>query len=95
MGVCIQLCRLNNPEPIASWNGLAGNKDLFHALLDLPRKWAPQGSEFWDLADLVVRPADFAPWRAFVAAMPHNKEVFTEILDRLETDETLWLHFSY
>lgn len=95
MGVCIRVTSEANfyGEPVMEMNGLAGCKAMFHSLKDLPlirADWEQIESD-----DCVLRPFDFAPWRAWVAALPHNSEHFTAMLDALERDQSLWLDFSY
>lgn len=92
MGVCISLIRGDDiHNPVDEWNGLGGNKALFRALSDLPTEHHPT----LDPIDFyVLRPAVFTPWRQHVAA-GSNVDTFNAILDRLESDDELWLEFSY
>lgn len=95
MGVCISFrrtsdCYSDAAEPM---NGLAGNKALFRSLSGLPKVYAE-----WpcvERGDMILRPTDFAPWRDWVAKLPHNVDHFTAMLDTLETDAYLWLDFGY
>jgi hypothetical protein len=92
MGVCISLVKGSNIYTrLGEWNGLAGNKALFHELAKLPKAYLDTGEP----GDVIVRPTDFRPWRDFVASLPHNAEHFTEMLDRVEREPDLYLDFSY
>lgn len=92
MGVCISLVKGSDIfTRLGEWNGFAGNKALFRELPKLPMVHLDTGEP----GDMIVRPTDFKPWRDFIAAMPHNVEHFTEMLDRVERDPDLYLDFSY
>lgn len=72
-------------------NGLAGNKDIFRNLSQLPHTRADWSGE---PDDIVIRPTDFPKWREFIAGLP-NFELFNEMLDALEADSDLWMDISY
>ena len=91
MGVSIYLQRQGR-EVGESINGLAGNKQLFCALKDLPFIDDPANA---DDSVLVVRPTDFTAWRERVALHGHNVDTFNALLGELECDASLWLVFSY
>jgi len=74
------------------WQGIAGAKELFCALKDLPFEDRPGEV---GICEVVVRPTDFAAWRERIAANDLNVGLLNAFMDNLERDASLWLVFSY
>jgi len=94
MGVAIRLLdqRDRYKDVIPCLNGLAGNKDMFRNLVNLPHV----NADWVDPMDCecILRPIDFQVWESFIKTLP-NTNTFLDLLKRVQEDDHLWIEFCY
>lgn len=97
MGIYVGLCRIGDGkyagEPTKygadKWTGrdklleLCYSSGIEHTIMV---------KDIVDWPEHYYRPLDFAEWREKLKSFEDNGELFTEMVDAMEADETLWVH---